>query len=217
MRDAIPTDLLMRLMNATPEQYAEVVRILGARAETLTAPWARNVFGKAGTHWDVTFDGGATFHLPDTLGSEYLHYLLHHPGQPISAYDLERTIRPDKAGSRPRDSVQNNLDGDAVRDYLRQLDTLRTQREEAAEDGDWAKADKLDGVIEAIEGELKENRQAPDAGERARGNVSKAIAAIQRRLLNGDRAEQAFGQHLKQFVSLGYECVYNQPKGNRWG
>src|SRR6186713_612489 len=33
MRAAIPTELLLRLMNATPEQYAAVERILGCRAE----------------------------------------------------------------------------------------------------------------------------------------------------------------------------------------
>lgn len=33
MRSALPTDLLLRLMNATPEQYAAVEGILGASAE----------------------------------------------------------------------------------------------------------------------------------------------------------------------------------------
>ena len=33
MREAIPTDLLLRLMNATPEQYAAITKILGVSAE----------------------------------------------------------------------------------------------------------------------------------------------------------------------------------------
>lgn len=33
MREAIPTDLLLRLMNATPEQYAAVERVLGVTPE----------------------------------------------------------------------------------------------------------------------------------------------------------------------------------------
>ena len=33
MRAAIPTDLLLRLMNATPEQYAAVERVLGVKPE----------------------------------------------------------------------------------------------------------------------------------------------------------------------------------------
>jgi hypothetical protein len=187
------------------------------RGDARVLATAGNKFCKAGSHWDVTFDGAKTFHLPHTLGAEYLNYLLHHPSEAISAYDLEMTIRPDKAKARPKDSVQNNLDADAIRDYLRQLDKLRAQREEATEDGDLAKADKLDGDIVAIENELKKNGQAPDAGERSRGNVSKAIAAVQRRLRKGDAIEKAFGQHLESFVSRGYECSYNQPQGNRWG
>jgi hypothetical protein len=179
-------------------------------------PAARNGFCKAGSFWTVTFDGGNPFPLPPTLGAEYLNYLLHHPSEPISAYDLEMTIRPEKAKARPKNSVQNNLDADAVREYLRQLDKLRAQREESAEDGDLAKAEKLDGDIVAIESELKKNGQASDAGERSRGNVSKAVAVVLRKLRKGDAQEKAFEQHLDRFISLGYECSYNQPKGNRW-
>lgn len=177
---------------------------------------ARNEFCKTGSFWTVTFDGGNPFPLPPTLGAEYLDHLLHHPSEPISAHDLEMAIRPEKARSRPKNSVQSHLDADAVRDYLRQLDKLRGQREEAAEDGDLAKAEKLDGDIGAIEAELKKNGQAADTGERSRGNVSKAVAVVLRRLRKGDAQEKAFAQHLDNFISLGYECCYNQPKGNRW-
>lgn len=34
MRAVLPTDLLLRLMNATPEQYAAIARILGVKAES---------------------------------------------------------------------------------------------------------------------------------------------------------------------------------------
>jgi hypothetical protein len=175
-----------------------------------------NEFCRAGSHWDVTFDGGRTFHLRHTLGVEYLNYLLHHPGQPISAYDLETTIRPDKSSARAKDSIQLNLDTDAVRDYLRQLEQLRAQRNEAAEGGDLATAGRLDDDIEAIEIELTKNRLVPDAGERARGNVRKAIVAVQDKLSKGSDNERRFHQHLEQFVSLGYECSYHQPPGIPW-
>jgi hypothetical protein len=33
VRAALPTELLLRLMNATPEQYAAVERVLGVKAE----------------------------------------------------------------------------------------------------------------------------------------------------------------------------------------
>jgi hypothetical protein len=179
-------------------------------------PRADNEFCRAGSHWDVTFDGGRTFHLRHTLGVEYLDYLLHRPGRPVSAFDLEIAIRPDKAMARAKDSIQTHLDADAVRDYLRQLDRLRARRDEATGDGDLAAADRLDDDITAIEQELVKNGQAPDTGERSRGNVRKAVVAVQRKLLKGDPNEQNFGRHLEQFLSLGYECCYNQPKGYRW-
>jgi hypothetical protein len=147
---------------------------------------------------------------------EYLNYLLHHPGQPISAYDLETSIRPDKATARAIDSIQLNLDADAVRDYLRQLDQLRAQRNAAAEAGDLATAGRLDDDIAAIEHELSKNRLAPDAGERARSNVRKAIVAVQDKLRKGSDNESRFRQHLEQFVSLGYECCYHQPPEIPW-
>ena len=190
---------------------------LPATAAPVAGREAGNVFANSGSVWNVTFDGRRSFHLRDTLGAKYLHYLLHHPGESISAYDLEMAIRPEKRAARPKDSVQRNLDGAAVRDYLRQLDGLRRRRDEAAEDGDLAVVDRIDGELEAIEGELRKNGQAPDAGERSRGNVSKAVAAVQQRLLKGDENERAFGEHLEQFISMGYECLYRQPRGNSWG
>jgi len=210
----LEADGSLRALRPAAELFAPY---LPATAAPVAGREAGNVFAKSGSVWNVTFDGRRTFHLRDTLGAEYLHYLLHHPGESISAYDLEMAIRPEKRAARPKDSVQHTLDADAVRDYLRQLDRLRSRRDEAAEDGDLAAADRIDGEMEAIEGELRKNGQAPDAGERSRGNVSKAVAAVQQRLLKGDENEQAFGEHLEQFISMGYECLYRQPRGNSWG
>ena len=112
VRAVIPTELLLRLMNATPEQYAAVERVLGMKVETLkaeklkteieveseqaargdarptTAEVARNLYRQAGSHWDVRFAGGTAFHLEDTVGAHYLDYLLHHRGEVISRTTL---------------------------------------------------------------------------------------------------------------------------------
>jgi hypothetical protein len=173
-----------------------------------------NVFCKAGSHWDVVFNG-ETFHLKHTHGAEYINYLLHHPNTPISAYDLETTIRPEKR-ARAKETVQDALDLDAMRDYLRELDRLRAKREDASEDGDVATVDRLDGDIEALEKELRRNGRVVDSGERARCNVSKAVTAVRQKLLKGEKNEKAFGEHLQQFLDLGYECIYNQPEGRIW-
>ncbi len=86
-----------------------VVAVRGLKAE------ARNAFVKAGSHWDVTFDGGKPFHLPHTHGAGYLNYLFHNPSETISAYDLEMKIRPDEAQARTKGSIQNHLGWETIR------------------------------------------------------------------------------------------------------
>src|SRR5437867_727780 len=113
MKTTVSTDLLLMVAQATPEQQAAIERFLrpgnlGAlEVETVSAPFQ---FRKAGSHWRVIFDGGAAFHLEDTLGARYLDHLLHHPNATISAFDLEVVIRPEKAEARSRNSIQEEAD-----------------------------------------------------------------------------------------------------------
>jgi hypothetical protein len=165
----------------------------------------------------VVFDGGPEFLIEDTLGARYLDYLLHHPNQTISAFDLEVAIRPEKAEARPRFTIQKGADPDAARAYLRDLDRARREREEAAEAGRLAEAERLDGEIETLEAALRGDCRAADTGERGRCNVSKAVAGARRRLAKGDKAERAFAEHVEWFVSVGYECLYAQPPERVWG
>ena len=218
MDTTIPIELLLRLINATPEQRAVAANLRGVAVDLGPATTAKPkfVFRKAGSHWDVVFDGSETFHLPDKLGTQYIGHFLHHANSPVSSFDAERIIQPEKAQVRAKDSVQGLLDAEAVRQYLRQLTALRGQRAEAAEDGDLATVDRLDEDIEAIEAALKQPGQASDSGERARVNINKAVTAVLRQLRKGEPAEQAFGRHLEQFLSLGYECCYHQPPGITW-
>lgn len=173
-------------------------------------------FCRAGSHWDVTYDGSAVFHIKDTLGVRYLNYLFHHPNEPISAYDLEIAIQPEKAEARTKNSIQNDLDPQAIREYRDALHELQRERKKAEEDDDGAMIARLDGEIKDIEAALRKTGQAPDSGERARGNVSKAIATVQRKLLKGSRAEKRFAEHIRKSVSPGHECIYIQSQGQIW-
>ena len=220
---AITPDLVQRFFEASPEQVVGIARILyGEDFEALTpavtdeTKGPRFLFRPAGTHCDVIFHGGEGFHVNNHLGARYLNYLLHHPNVVISAYDLEVAIRPEKGGVRSRNSIQQKLGPNTVKSYLRELDRLRVAREEAQERGDPVEVDRLDGEIGALEEALEGDGVTGDAGERARCNVSKAIAAMRRELAKGGPAEREFCRHIEQFVSLGYECVYNQPEGRVW-
>lgn len=219
--DAVRRELEMRA--ADRRDASELLRTLHKKLDASTPSTPVNldrpqryVFQKAGSSWKVAFEGRPEFNIGNTFGAQYLDYLLHRPNQLISAFDLEVAVRPEKANARRKTSIQNNLDADAVKDYLRELNKLRAKREKASEEGAHAEVERLDDNIEAIEQELKKNGQVTDAGERARGNVSKAIAAVRRNLLRGNRDEKALGEHIKQFVNTGYECIYNQSEGRIW-
>lgn len=232
MRAAIPTELLLRLMSATPEQYAAVERVLGVNAEgrmkneelesrdaccVMREEKVRYVFRRAGSHWDVVFDSSEVFHLEHTVGARYVDFLLHRPGEVISAFDLEVAICPEKANARARDSIQAELDPETIRNYLRELTRLREEREAAAERSDRAGTDQLDEDIEAVEEALQSNgRETGDAGERARNNVRKAVGGMIRRLNQGGKAEREFAAHLAKCLRLGFEVMYQPMDGEVW-
>ena len=222
MKATVSNELLLLLPGATPEQQAAMVRFLrgdSAALETfgrVTEAKAQFVFRRAGSNWRVVFDGGVEFFMEDALGARYLDYLLHRPNEPISSFDLEVAVRPEKGEARRRDSIETKLDPDSARTYLRELNRLRGEREEAEKAGDAGEAERLDVEIEGLEQALKQGAITGDAGERARDNVRKAIGGIRRKLALGSDAEKAFGGHIEQQVDTGYLCIYNQPGGRIW-
>ncbi|MCX6928153.1 MAG: hypothetical protein NT154_33825, partial [Verrucomicrobia bacterium] len=105
------------------------------KAETLTRRNAANkspfVFRWTGRDWEVVLGGGRAFHLPNVLGSRYVNYLLHEPNVPISAFDLEVAVQPEKGEARCRNSIQPESDARALREYAQELRRLQASRERA--------------------------------------------------------------------------------------
>jgi hypothetical protein len=237
MSNAPASNDLVRVVHATQEEQAACLDALG-RTGQRREQWAglqvvgvyfvvapdlaqsagaapRYLFCQVGTQWKVIFDGGTAFYLKDTLGPKYLDPLLHRPNLAIRALDLEKEIQPEKAKVRARGSIQRTLEGAAMWAKLRELETLRAEREEARDAGDEGRASRLDGQIQKSEAEL-EGLLPGDAGQKARCNVSQAVKAVRRMLEKGNRKQRAFAEHLKQCLSLGFECMYIQPAGNIW-
>jgi hypothetical protein len=226
--------LLLRFLQATPEQQAAIERVLGGQAFPDCQKGALNslatqhleggslqggskagsghVFRRTGRYWEVIFGGGGPFHLENTLGARYLDHLLHHPNDPISAFDLEVAIQPEKGEARSTTSIQARLDPRAKREYGQALHRLRADRKLARKASDRDEASRLDGEIKA----LKERGGADDTGERARGNVREAIDVVVQKLLQWGNPERAFAEHIRERVSMGYECIYSQPQGRIW-
>jgi hypothetical protein len=238
MRELFPIKLLLWLFQATSEELAAIERFLGGQAlpdwpqgasglsprralasESLTVDASTSsgyLFRRVGKLWEVVFAGGERFFLENTLGTRYLDYLLHHPNDPISAFNLEVAIEPEKGEARSSTSIQQRLDARAQREYRQALISLRADRHHAQAAGDRGEVSRLDGEIAAVESALNERGGSDDTGERARGNVRKAINVIVRGLLEGGPNERAFAEHIRERVSTGYTCLYSQPQGRIW-
>ena len=177
---------------------------------------AAYVFRWTGRDWEVIFGGGRPFHLENTLGARYLNYLLHDPNEPISAFDLEVAVQPEKGEARARNSIQPESDPQALREYRQALRRLQAEREEAQAAGEPEEVARLEGEIEALTSALQ-GAGAADTGERACDNVRKALRVVTEQLRKGGPEEKAFAEHLRTHLSIGFECLYSQPQGRIWG
>ena len=230
MRESFPVKLLLQLLQATPEQLVAIEGILcGGKAEsrkgTQTSPsslpgpereGARFVFRRTGRRWEVVFCGGRAFRLRNTLGARYLDHVLHEPNEPVRAFDLEVEVQPEKGEAQAKESIQPESDPRAKRQYREELQRLQAERRRAKKAGDPARVPELDLDIKKLNAALNKRRGIADTGERARGNVTQALAAARRRLARGNRWERAFAEHLSRFLSLGYQCMYTQAEGEIW-
>jgi hypothetical protein len=171
------------------------------------------VFRKAGRHWEVVFAGGRAFRLRNTLGARYLDYLLHEPNDPISAFDLEVEVQPEKGEARVRDSFQPESDAQSMREYRQELGRLLMETAQVA--GEPEEVARLEGEMEALKSALK-GAGAADTGERARVNVRKAVVVVLGQLRKRGPEEKALAEHLRRHLSTGYECLYSVPEGRIW-
>jgi len=174
------------------------------------------VFRWTGRDWKVVFDGGEPFYLPDTLGAPYLDYLLHRPNQPISAFDLEVAVSPEKGEVRARNSIQPESDARALAQYREELRQLQAKRKELEAAGDADALEHLDNEVTALEAALTASDRAADTGRRAFDNVRKAVGTVRKHLRQGGREERAFEEHLRSHLSIGHECMYTAPEGRVW-
>ena len=178
---------------------------------------ARYKFSRKGSVYVVRYDGMPKFHMPTVDGTKYLDQLLHRENESFRATELERLVKPDKAGARSVNSIQRVLDVQALRELRSELLELETELAEAESAGRAEDADRMESQVAKMKQCLLVTAQLDGAsGERARNNVRKAIGRSIARLRKGGPAEQAFAKHLTESLSLGYEVMYVQPLGKVW-
>jgi hypothetical protein len=235
--ETLPGKLLKLVLGTTLEQQAAIERFLNGEvlpepqrgaarsapkqvlAERSSQAGAERspvyVFRWTGRDWKVVCGGGKGFYLEDMLAAKCADYLLHHPNDPISAFELEVAVQPEKGAARARNSIQCDSDGPALRDYRQELRRLQAEREQAQAAGKPEEVARLDEDIRAYESELRGGGPA-DTDRRAYDNVRKAFGVLKARLWQRGSEERAFAEHLRDHLSIGYECFYSQPEGKGW-
>jgi hypothetical protein len=163
---------------------------------------------REGQSWRIEL-AGRTALVRDSLGMQYLSTLLSRPGQEIPVADLVGL----PAAPRP---AQPLLDAPARKAYAQRTHELRTEIDQAEQQGDAACRERASQELEWVLSELAQAtglrgrpRHFVDADERARTSVQKAI----RRAVQAIRdADPLIGREVASAVVTGACCCY-QPRG----
>src|SRR5262249_43567828 len=147
--------------------------------------------------WECGYEGG-TFHLAHMVGLHYLALLVATAGSETHVLQLAAPTAARAAGSPSR---QDLLDPKAKTAYRQRIADLREDLQEADDNNDFERADRIRAELDAIVDEVRRavglsgrSRTATDDTERARVAVRKAITTALDRLADHDTA---FAQHLR--------------------
>lgn len=204
---------------------------LAGRAHALAdAPelaW-EGVLRREGEYWSIA-DDARVVRLKDARGLHHLAMLLGSPGQALHALDLVvgRGGRPGglrggsaAASTDPADGlvVRRGDADDAVLDlqakaaYRRRLGQLVELMAAAERSGDQdrlleirAESQALEEALAGAQGLGGRDRSAPNAAERARVSVRKALSTVLARIT---QAHPALGEHLQATIRTGTYCAY---------
>jgi hypothetical protein len=144
---------------------------------------------------------------------EEVHVLDMVVGNAVEADSVGRMGDPAAAGRDLRSDAGDVIDAQARATYKQRLSELREELEEARRFNDVGRTESLETEIEAITQELTRaiglggrHRKSGSAAERARINVSRAIAAVLKRITDD---HPGLGEHLAARVHTGTFCSYS--------
>jgi tetratricopeptide (TPR) repeat protein len=204
---------------------------LAARANAAAAApdlaW-EGVLRREGEYWSVG-DDTRVVRLRDARGLHHLAVLLSAPGEAVHALDLvvggrSRPGNPRGGGAaastdaaeglavRRGDTDDAVLDPQAKSAYRQRLGQLADLMAAAERSGDQERFLELRSETQALEEALAgaqglggRDRTAPNAAERARVSVRKALSTALARIT---RAHPALGEHLQATIRTGTYCAY---------
>ncbi len=168
---------------------------------------------REGDYWTLRF-GGRDVRLKDTKGLHYLATLLRHAGRELHVMEIAggTEAAPDATPVDDRGDAGELLDPAARAAYMRRIDALGDELEDARRFDDAERATRAEREIEFLERELSRGvglggrvRRAASASERARLNITRAIGRVVEKIAASDAT---LGQHLEATVHTGTFCVY---------
>lgn len=177
-----------------------------------------------GAWWTASHDGTAV-RLRHSKGLAYVAELLVSPGIERHALDLvDRIEGVGLAGDPDRRALGHAgeaIDGQARAAYRHRIEALRTDIDDALDDGRLEDAEALQAELDQLVAQLAQafglggrSRVAASAAERARLNVTRALRAALAKLVD---ALPGPGAALDRHVRTGLYCVYEPVDGEvRW-
>jgi hypothetical protein len=200
-------------------------RIVGTTAFGADAPprTASGMFRRDASHWTISYES-RTVRMKDAKGNAYLAMLLRHPGQEIHVLelatgeptDMGRVADPGGSDGRLQRHLSSDagevIDAQARAAYKRRLRELQEELEEAQRFNDLGRTerlrDEMDSLVKELSGAIGlggRRRKVGSTAERARINVSRAIAAVVKKITD---EHPALGEHLAARVHTGMFCSY---------
>ncbi len=175
-------------------------------------------FSRRGQFWQIAF-GGDSCTLKDTRGLQFIARLLQSPQRELHALDLVQGLEHERAASSgsPAGVAEGDsgplLDPQARTAYKQRLEELGEELEEAQAFNDAGRAERVREEIDFLTRELTRafgiggrERRAGSNAERARINVTRAIAAALKQI---GAHHPPLSEHLKKTIRTGTFCSYN--------
>jgi hypothetical protein len=205
-----PPPRLAGNLPGVPAALAHASGVADASGDGTAPRQGENEWRQEGEYWTLTF-AQHTIRLRDTVGLQYLAYLLAKPGRDTPAAVLV-AARSGKAKVKPL-AGSAVLDEEAMANYRERYEDLCGQLAEAEEHDDPAKQEELQSEFAALAQQFfaatglgGRRRKMSDQADRVRKAVSiaitRTIAAIE------NQQHPALAQHLTHFVRMGGSFCY---------
>jgi hypothetical protein len=198
-------------------------------AERLATATPDLIFRRTGPGWEMAFAGQRISVADNMRGFEIIRTLLAHPHRTVEAMTLmsAASVPPSTRAIEPVGVESTNgfdgieaFDERAKHEYLRHVQQLQQDEEEARLRGDLARADacrtEAEAFVDRVSRDVDRHGRARKTGserERARQAVSKQIERALKRIAN---VLPDLATHLQDTLRCGRHVVYQPADDRRW-